>query len=55
MLEGLDAFNPVYMMSESGARGNISQLSQLAGMRGLVADPTGGPSRFRSRPTSGKA
>src|SRR5690606_30055194 len=41
MLDALDPFNPVYMMSVSGARGNISQLSQLAGMRGLVTDPTG--------------
>src|SRR5690606_16985485 len=37
----LDPFNPVYMMANSGARGNIHQLRQLAGMRGLVADPTG--------------
>ncbi len=41
MWEGLDPFNPVYMMANSGARGNIHQLRQLAGMRGLVADPTG--------------
>lgn len=41
MWEGLDPFNPVYMMASSGARGNIHQLRQLAGMRGLVADPTG--------------
>ena len=41
MIEGLDNFNPVYMMATSGARGNESQLSQLAGMRGLVTDPTG--------------
>ncbi|MBI2914535.1 MAG: DNA-directed RNA polymerase subunit beta' [Firmicutes bacterium] len=41
MLENLSRFNPVYMMATSGARGNESQLSQLAGMRGLVADPTG--------------
>jgi DNA-directed RNA polymerase subunit beta' len=33
--------NPVYMMSISGARGNPSQLSQLAGMRGLMSDPSG--------------
>ncbi|HYH05292.1 MAG TPA: DNA-directed RNA polymerase subunit beta', partial [Bacillota bacterium] len=33
--------NPVYMMSVSGARGNPSQLSQLAGMRGLMSDPSG--------------
>src|SRR5690606_10025836 len=37
----LDKFNPVWMMAKSGARGNIAQLAQMAGMRGLVADPTG--------------
>src|SRR5690606_5443129 len=41
MGDNLGAFNPVRMMAQSGARGNIAQLSQLAGMRGLVADPTG--------------
>lgn len=41
MLVNFDKFNPVYMMAISGARGNESQISQLAGMRGLVADPTG--------------
>ncbi|NLS44819.1 MAG: DNA-directed RNA polymerase subunit beta' [Firmicutes bacterium] len=41
MLKSLDLLNPVYMMATSGARGNVSQLSQLAGMRGLVADPSG--------------
>lgn len=41
MLANFDRFNPVYMMAISGARGNESQISQLAGMRGLVADPTG--------------
>ncbi|MCL4515582.1 MAG: DNA-directed RNA polymerase subunit beta'', partial [Firmicutes bacterium] len=41
MLDNLDRFNPVYMMATSGARGNVSQLSQLAGMRGLMADPSG--------------
>ncbi|MEA2066040.1 MAG: DNA-directed RNA polymerase subunit beta' [Thermotogota bacterium] len=34
-------FNPVYMMVDSGARGNIDQLKQLSGMRGLMADPSG--------------
>jgi DNA-directed RNA polymerase subunit beta' len=33
--------NPVYLMADSGARGNISQLQQLAGMRGLMAKPSG--------------
>ncbi|HHY10339.1 MAG TPA: DNA-directed RNA polymerase subunit beta' [Firmicutes bacterium] len=41
MVDNFDKFNPVYMMAVSGARGNESQISQLAGMRGLVADPTG--------------
>ncbi len=41
MLENLDVFNSVFMMAASGARGNISQLSQLAGMRGLMTDPSG--------------
>ena len=36
-----DKLNPVYMMAFSGARGNISQVRQLAGMRGLMADPQG--------------
>ncbi|MGE5553275.1 MAG: DNA-directed RNA polymerase subunit beta' [Betaproteobacteria bacterium] len=44
MLRNLRENNPlnsVYMMAISGARGNVSQLSQLAGMRGLMADPSG--------------
>ncbi len=41
ILEGLDDFNPVNMMAKSGARGSIRQISQLAGMRGLMADPSG--------------
>ncbi|MCL5677025.1 MAG: DNA-directed RNA polymerase subunit beta', partial [Firmicutes bacterium] len=41
LMDTLDRFNPVYMMATSGARGNVSQLSQLAGMRGLMADPSG--------------
>ena len=36
-----DLLNPVYMMAFSGARGNISQVGQLVGMRGLMADPKG--------------
>jgi len=41
-LEGsMDKFNPIYMMATSKARANMSQLSQLAGMRGLMTDPTG--------------
>ena len=37
----LDEFNPIYMMSDSGARGSMAQIRQLAGMRGLMADTTG--------------
>ncbi|MBE6936090.1 MAG: DNA-directed RNA polymerase subunit beta' [Ruminococcaceae bacterium] len=37
----LDRYNPIYMMSDSGARGSISQIRQLAGMRGLLADTSG--------------
>lgn len=41
MMANMDAFNPIYMMSDSGARGNAQQMRQLAGMRGLMADPSG--------------
>lgn len=41
LMNTLDHFNPIYMMATSGARGNIQQLRQLAGMRGLMADPSG--------------
>lgn len=41
LMETLDRFNPVYMMANSGARGNKQQIRQLAGMRGLMADPSG--------------
>ncbi|MCL2766098.1 MAG: DNA-directed RNA polymerase subunit beta' [Peptococcaceae bacterium] len=41
LVDTLDRFNPVYMMANSGARGNIQQIRQLAGMRGLMADPSG--------------
>jgi len=41
MMANMDAFNPIYMMSDSGARGNKQQMRQLAGMRGLMADPSG--------------
>ena len=37
----LDTFNPITMMANSGARGSINQIRQLAGMRGLMADPSG--------------
>lgn len=41
LMESLDHFNPIYMMANSGARGSINQIRQLAGMRGLMANPTG--------------
>ncbi|MDR7404994.1 MAG: DNA-directed RNA polymerase subunit beta', partial [Armatimonadota bacterium] len=41
MLKTFDTFNPLYMMAQSGARGNIQQIRQLAGMRGLMTDPSG--------------
>ncbi len=37
----LDEFNPIYMMADSGARGSMSQIRQLAGMRGLIANTSG--------------
>ncbi len=37
----LDQFNPIYMMADSGARGSMAQIRQLAGMRGLMADTSG--------------
>ena len=41
MKSNFEELNPVYMMSQSGARGNINQLRQIAGMRGLMASTTG--------------
>ncbi|MBY6273953.1 MAG: DNA-directed RNA polymerase subunit beta', partial [Bacillaceae bacterium] len=41
LMETLDRLNPIYMMSDSGARGNASNFTQLAGMRGLMANPAG--------------
>ncbi|AGC67322.1 DNA-directed RNA polymerase subunit beta' [Thermoclostridium stercorarium subsp. stercorarium DSM 8532] len=41
LIASMDKFNPVFMMSNSGARGNINQIRQLAGMRGLMADTAG--------------
>jgi DNA-directed RNA polymerase subunit beta' len=41
LLDNLDEDNNIYIMAISGARGNTSQISQLAGMRGLMADPSG--------------
>jgi len=41
LLEGLDKYNNIHMMADSGARGSDKQIKQLAGMRGLMADTTG--------------
>ena len=41
MADNFDHYNPIYMMAFSGARGNIKQIRQLAGMRGLMSDPKG--------------
>lgn len=41
LMQSLDKTNPIFMMSESGARGNASNFTQLAGMRGLMAAPSG--------------
>ena len=41
MAENFDRFNPIYMMAFSGARGNIKQIRQLAGMRGIMQNPKG--------------
>ena len=41
MKNNFDELNPIYMMAQSGARGNMNQLRQIAGMRGLMADTSG--------------
>ena len=41
IFRGLDSFNPIFMMADSGARGSRQQIRQLAGMRGLMAKPSG--------------
>ena len=41
ILENIDPFNPIYMITDSGARGSQKQITQLAGMRGLMSDPFG--------------
>ena len=47
--------NPIFMMVDSGARGNWMQMRQIAGMRGLVSNPKGETSRVRSRRPSARA
>ncbi len=41
LTDNLDQFNPIFMMADSGARGSIAQIRQLAGMRGLIANTSG--------------
>jgi DNA-directed RNA polymerase subunit beta' len=41
IMEGVDHFNPIYLITDSGARGSKKQLTQLSGMRGLMTDPFG--------------
>ncbi|MDD4688283.1 MAG: DNA-directed RNA polymerase subunit beta' [Eubacteriales bacterium] len=41
LMKNLDKYNPIFMMADSGARGSINQIRQLAGMRGLMADTSG--------------
>ena len=41
LMQSLEKTNPIFMMSDSGARGNASNFTQLAGMRGLMAAPSG--------------
>jgi len=41
LMDGMSQFNPILMMADSGARGSKSQIKQLAGMRGLMANPSG--------------
>ena len=41
LMEALDRYNPIWMMADSGARGSVAQIRQLAGMRGLMADTNG--------------
>ena len=41
LMENLDQFNPIFIMADSGARGSMAQIRQLAGMRGLLANTAG--------------
>jgi DNA-directed RNA polymerase subunit beta' len=41
IMAGIDRFNPIYLITDSGARGSSKQITQLSGMRGLMADPFG--------------
>ncbi len=54
-VQEIKSFNSVYIMADSGARGSKDQIRQLAGMRGLMAKPSGEIMRRPSRPISVKA
>ena len=54
LLSGLDKYNNIFMMADSGARGSDKQIKQLAGMRGLMADTTGHTIELPINPTSVK-
>ena len=41
IVKSIDHFNPVFIMTDSGARGTLSQITQLSGMRGIMSDPFG--------------
>ena len=53
--ESMDRYNPIFMMADSGARGSMAQIRQLAGMRGLMADTSGRTIEIPIKPTSVKA
>ena len=53
--KGLDRYNPIFMMADSGARGSMSQIRQLAGMRGLIANTSGTVIEIPIRATTVKA
>ena len=54
LADNLPKDNEIYMMADSGARGSMNQIKQLAGMRGLLPTPPATPSRCPSAPTTVK-
>ena len=52
--DNLDPYNPIYMMADSGARGSMKQIRQLAGMRGLMANTRARPLKSPFAPTSAR-
>ena len=53
--ENLDRYNPIFMMADSGARGSMKQIRQLAGMRGLIANTAGKTIEIPIKQTTAKA